>query len=586
MNFQLSKTLFYITFLAACILFSAGCRSVKENTADAGVDLDSGGKRMDAGNIPDAGDSDSSDPVCSDHVFEDVMIPMRDGKKLAAFARRPEESGCRLPVILVQTPYDKENFRDLYFGENAGEHPLFSDMSYAFVVVDWRGFFASMDAAEPGVQPSYEDDGYDSVEWAAAQEWSDGNVGTWGVSALCGQQYKTAVLNPPHMKAAVPIFCAMNISYGQYYPGGVLRKEYMDFIDSYYGGGVVKDHPYNDAVWDYAGKLYRHADVQVPMLVVAGWFDLYNKGTLFDFMKLKGESDQSVQEKHRLLAGDWIHFATGGESGGAGRPFNEQELKYVDTGYIIQEQSVKFFDLHLKGKESEAAGWAPVRYIRAGDKEWGEADTWPPEGLASREYVLNADGTLTVSSGPAGELSFTYDPEDPSPTRGGSTLMPDMLHGPMDQKDVLERNDNVVFTTAPLEQDLVVLGEIRIDLLVKTTAEDTDFAARLTDVDEDGVHLLLNEGIQRLKLRESFSRVSEVVPGTAYEISIVCPNEIAYKFPRGHRIGLIITSSNYERFDRNQNNGNNFYDEDDTSVVARNTLVLNGKSKLILSIDD
>ena len=150
--------------------------------------------------VPQDGEVDGQAPDCAPYRFEDVMIPMRDGNFLSAFVRRPMDEACRLPAILIQTPYNKENARTMWFDDPSGE-PLFESADYAFVVVDWRGFFGSAQAAVTGTQP-YGEDGYDTVEWIAAQSFSDGKVGTWGVSALCVQQYRTAVEQPPHLAAA------------------------------------------------------------------------------------------------------------------------------------------------------------------------------------------------------------------------------------------------------------------------------------------------------------------------------------------------------------------------------------------------
>lgn len=522
-------------------------------------------------------------PDCTKQTLEYIKIPMRDGEELAAFVRRPKDPKCSMPVILIQTPYNKEKARELWFENSEGE-PLFNSTDYAFVVVDWRGFFASVNAAVQGIQP-YGEDGYDIVEWIASQPWSNGKIGTWGVSAVGAQQYVTAVESPPHLKAAVPIFCRPNTMYEQYYPGGVLRKEYLDFVGPYYGmDNFILSHPFYDVTWLYVENIRKMSDIKIPVLVVAGWYDHWNYGVFNTFNLLCKDSDITVRDQHRLLIGDWHHFAAGGESIGAGRNLNPQELKYFDSERRIQHDSLLFFDYHLRGIENEASRWSKVRYIQSGENIWKSSNQWPPITTEDVTFYLTGDGLLTGDMPSSGKIEFPYDPDDPSPTVGGGTIRFDLLHGPQHQSLVLKRKDAVVFCSVTLTEPMRIAGKIKVNLVVKTTGYDTDFAVRFTDVDKDGKYLLIDEGIQRLKLRNNFSTISPVTPGEHYSISITLINELSYTFASGHRIGLIITSSNYPRFDRNPNTGDNFYDDAETPKAVINTLILDGESKLILPI--
>ena len=531
------------------------------------------GQNVDAGVAVDT--SSESKAGCGEQFFENVRIPMRDGKELAAIVRRPVDSSCRLPTILIQTPYNKENVRRIWF-EDTSDQPLFASQDYSFVVTDWRGFFGSSAAATPGHQ-SLGTDGYDTVEWIANQPWSTGAVGTWGVSALARVQYATALEQPPHLKAAVPIFAGINQDYEEYYPGGVLRREYVDFIESYFGSaGKIQQHPYQDAAWAWVSRANDPSRIQVPMLVVAGWYDLYNPGVIYTWKSLRLQGDSLARDQHLLLIGAWHHYAVGGESNAIGGDLTELELRYYDRDRRIQTDALAFFDLYLRGVESPASSWAPIRYVRSGENVWEEAQDWPPPGGRNVVYHLGADGSLTLGAVQSGEIRFTYDPDDPSPTIGGQTLRLDLLHGPQYQDEVLSRDDAVAFVSAPLDKSLRIQGRISVDLSVRTTGVDTDFAVRLTDVDEAGRYLLIGEGIRRLKLRDTLSQPSEVVPGKRYELTVKVINDLAYTFVKGHRIGLIITSSNAPRFDPNPNTGDDFYIDSLRSVTVENTLILDG----------
>ncbi len=544
--------------------------------ADTGgaTDLDAGGR--DTGR--DLGDPHQRD--CLEQVFEEVDVPMRDGASLSALVRRPAAPGCRVPAIVIQTPYGKENARALWL-DGDGDHPLFDDRHYGFVLVDWRGFFGSRDAAVQGRQP-YGEDGYDVVEWVAAQPWCTGAVGTWGVSALCVQQYRTAAQHPPHLAAAVPIFCQMNSTYEQYYPGGVLRREYFEFLDGYYGTGeVILDHPYRDRLWEAAASLIAPEDIQVPMLLVSGWWDLYDTGTLSDFRALVQRSGAGVRGQHRLLVGPWIHYATGGESAG-GRDLDELELQYVDTERVIQIRSLAFFDHHLRGLTSATEGWPVAQWIVGGSRELEGSATWPPEGTEPSRLYPTADlGLATTSPGDA-TLELRYDPTDPSPTLGGCTLLPRLAHGPRPQDEVISRGDALVFVTPPLEAPMSLRGAITLELDVATSGRDTDFAIRVTDVDQEGRHLLIAEGIARLKLRDGFEAPVEVRPGTRYHVTVRTTNELAYDIPPEHRLGLVLTSSNYPRFDRNPNTGADFYEDASEPISVVNRIFLGPGTRLLL----
>jgi len=522
------------------------------------------------------------DSICEEQFFETVMIEMRDGKKLAALVRRPIDESCKMPVILIQTPYNKNSAEKIWFkGELPSEEPLFSNRNYSFVIVDWRGFFESEDAKVEGQQP-YGNDGYDCVEWIAEQSWSNEKIGTWGVSALGVQQYRTAVKQPPHLTAAVPIFSSVNVSYSQYYPGGVLRKEYMDFLNYYYGPGIVEEHPHHDNVWKYGESLYKTGAIEIPVMVVSGWYDLHNRSTIDDYRSLVLETSEDVNRNHRLLIGDWFHQATGGE-GGTGRTLSEQEKLWLDTEKVIQKESVLFFDRHLRGVESGINEEKPVKFIFSGEKKWETAASWPPATEIS-SYILNESRALSTEMEKSGDIEFEYDPETPSPTIGGQTLRLDMPHGPMDQAEVISHKEAVVFTTTPMAIDLSIAGSITVDLKVKTSGEDTDFAIRLTDMDKDGNHLLIGEGIRRLKLRGSYEKALEVTPGNEYEIEIPIINELAYTFKKGNRLGVIVTSSNYPRFNKNPNTGADFFKKGDPFSKVTNTLILDGFSKINLPV--
>jgi len=150
----------------------------------------------------------------------------------------------------------------------------------------------------------------------------------------------------------------------------------------------------------------------------------------------------------------------------------------------------------------------------------------------------------------------------------------------MDQKEVINHPESTVFISETQTESFSFAGEVKIFLKVKTTGKDTDFVVRLTDIDENGVHLLIGEGVRRLKLRDSYSMASEVVPGDVYEIEISLVNQLAYTFVKGHKIALIITSSNFPRFAINPGTGANVFKDGDDFIKVKNSLIFDGFSRV------
>jgi uncharacterized protein len=202
----------------------------------------------------------------------------------------------------------------------------------------------------------------------------------------------------------------------------------------------------------------------------------------------------------------------------------------------------------------------PVRIFVMGANRWRDEDAWPPARARTRPLHLRADGRLTWEPPATGEKSrdYVYDPADPVPTSGGRTLMPgheaSIALGQRDQRPIEARPDVLVYTTAPLERDVEVTGHVRLVLHAATTAPDTDWTAKLVDVQPDGRALGVVDGIVRARYRDGAERERLLEPGRPerYEIEVGATSIV---FARGHRIRLEVSSSNFPRFDRNPNTG-------------------------------
>jgi putative CocE/NonD family hydrolase len=309
-------------------------------------------------------------------------------------------------------------------------------------------------------------------------------------------------------------------------------------------------HPSYDEYWKRLSIRERIRQVHVPVLSLGGWFDDYAESDLDAFSRLarRGETVET-------WIGPWAHnpawkFPT--------RDFGPQ------ARIAIRQTQAAWFDRWLSTPVEPEAGGALLHLFVMGPNVWREEHEWPlarthytPLYLDSRGRANgpSGDGTLRwqpVHKAPAD--IFTYDPRNPVPTAGGATCCEPaiMPPGPLDQSAVERRPDVLVYTSSPVSEDTEITGPVRVVLYVATSANDTDFTAKLVDVQPDGRPLLVTDGIQRLRYRLSLDRPVFVKRNTAYQISIDA-GVTSYVFSPGHRIRIEISSSNFPRFDRNLN---------------------------------
>ncbi len=485
---------------------------------------------------------------------ETVQIPMRDGKSLAGDIYYPGEGS--FPTILIMTPYGKIFYANQ--GLPLGVRKNILESKYAFVIVDWRCRFESLNACAVG--SSNGEDGYDVVEWIANQTWSDGNVGMWGPSALGNIQYQTAAQQPPHLICCVPEVAAPQFSYNKYYPGGCLTVESLSTLDFLFGiSGPIVNNPHYNFIWQVAENSTMYAqDIVVPMLLVGGWYDQNTDQVLRMMDALSSSSSDSVRSEHRLLMGPWVHGGTGQAFVGSEK---QGQLSYGNAEGVNVEFAIEFFDFHLRNIENGWDARAPVYYFQMGDDQWEDAAAWPPGDYTELSFHLTTSKSLIPEIPEAGIIDFVYDPEDPSPTVGGKTLNLDLDQGPYDQSLLVEnRADALIFSTAPLNEPVAITGAIEIKLHISSDRKDTDIAVRITDVYPDGRSMLLIDGIQRMRFRNGY-RVQDTVfmrSGEIYPLAIRL-DDLAHTFLPGHQLRLIVTSSNYPRYNRNMNTGGEMY---------------------------
>lgn len=495
----------------------------------------------------------------------DISIPMRDGNALAADLYLPPTPGT-YPCVLIQTPYNKKHMgapisgrvmrvSEVGRGSVSDTLGLLDRQHYAYVVVDWRGFYVST-SAMAGVKKrrwkrGY--DGYDCVEWCAAQPWSDGKVGTWGGSALGKQQFDTAVEDPPHLVCCVPLIAAMGQQYEFYYDGGVPLDAHVKTLDllGYSASGKVRSAPLPTArVWRWAVQLtYRPRRIPVPCLMITGWWDHFPDEVIRTFEDIVAKGSPAARTGSKLLIGPWDHVSVGLTKQG--------DTEFRGAALASARAAKAFLDFHLRGIRNDWEQTPRVRYWQCGEEAWYAAEAW--SGIERREQTLPlSPGRIRLTPTTSGTATerYRYDPQQPSPTLGGANLPP-LHHGPKKQNALLPRKDVLVYRTARLEEPLELNGAAALTFEFSCDRVDCDFTARLCDEDRDGALLLVADAAQRAKLRNG--RLELLEPGRQYRVTLTFPAH-AYTFRTGHQLVLILSSGNSRRYERNPHTGADFWD--------------------------
>lgn len=531
---------------------------------------------------------------------------MRDGTRLYADVYRPV-GGSRYPVLLQRTPYNKELPGIVSL---AGDPVAFAGAGYAVVIQDSRGSWASEGTFAPFRGES--EDGYDSVEWCAAQPWSTGRVGMFGVSYNGLVQWLTAAARPPHLVTLLPTVAGASAHDGWTYRGGAFELNFNLSLSLLYfatqeamRGSVASDrdavlaavthdldrlpdlfterplvdqpllekvapyylewlrHPSNRDYWADWSIDTRYSQIDLPVFHVGGWYDTFVDGTIKNFIAMCDETHSpEVRANQRLVVGPWSH----------GQPWLSGMVGDVDFGFGasaaaigLQSMQLRWCDRWLKGVADRDDDARPVLIFVMGVNEWREESEWPLARTKWRELFFHSDGEahrLEREGGlseerPADEPcdTFVYDPEDPVPTRGGPLCCSPLYSrgGPFDQSCVEKRLDVLTYSSPFLDDDLEVTGEVIVRLWASSSAVDTDWTAKLVDV---GPKLARNvtEGIIRARYRSGPFREEMLVPGEVYEYEIRLP-PTSNVFKRGHQLRIEISSSNFPRFDPNPNTG-------------------------------
>lgn len=507
-----------------------------------------------------------------------VSIPMRDGRPLAADVHLPSKPG-RYPAIVIQTPYDRARHRSMLgagqggFGDDGALLMSFAERErYAYVVVDWRGFHGSRGAGPVRVA-SLGQDGHDVVEWAAAQPWCDGKVGTWGPSALGVVQYQTAAERPPHLVCAVPVVAAAGNRWEDAYEAGVMREDHLASLDRL-GFGTARllreAREPGLPLWTLARRLEGSERIDVPVLVVTGWFDHGTARQIGTFASLLRDAGPRARAESRLLIGPWHHTAVDAAPQG--------DLTFPGAAGAAASAVRAWFARHLRGEGD--GGWAAgerVRFWRCGEEGWVSAPSWP-RAVGERRFTLHSDGRIDGAPAAADEAprAFLDDPENPVPTIGGAVLpLGGIAPGPRDQARIAARTDVLRFETGALAEPLRIEGSVVVDASIRMDAPDADLCVRLCRTDAKGRTVLLTDSAARASFRGArdgrTSAFEPVEPGEPCRVRVTLP-PLAATIGTGERLTLLVSGSNWPKFERNGHTGAPAFDA--TRAVAVKVEVL------------
>ncbi len=498
-------------------------------------------------------------------------VTLRDGLDLPLRAWLPAGDGP-WPVVLVR-------WYDTTVPGHLGAATFLAD-GYAFAVQAFRDGTGDDSRGEPGSRFTRDDvDGYDTVEWIAGQPWCNGQVALTGKSAGGITAWQAATARPPHLVAIIP----QNYggTFGTWGVWGYRANGAVTLAMTANGRAVpdIRKPPWDSErdAWmqlplidldlratGRQSPLWRayvtedrwepdvgYRKVDVPVLLVAGWWDYYAGAALELWDALhRSRPDNDV----RVIIDATQHISE----------FPPDGREYGDGKTDVPAASVRWLNEVLGRRESSGEA-APVTVFTMGANRWQRCDDWPPSGAtATKLYLRSADGGRvgSLDTAPGGDeppSEYVYDPDDPVPTLGGNhsiwyyhALVP---VGAFDHTAHESRPDVLVFSSEVLEDATEVTGPVRVRFWAASDAPDTDWTAVLLDVGPDGRPFNVTMGILRARYRQGMYRAPALLTPGEVEPCTVELMPTSYVFKRGHRLRLHLSSSNFPLWDRNTNTG-------------------------------
>lgn len=516
-----------------------------------------------------------SQPTFKTKTESRIALKTRDGVILRSDIIRPEDSG-KHPTILVRTPYGRSSMVMAY--------EWLARRGYVVVCQDVRGRGASDGEWDPLNKEVA--DGDDTLNWIAAQPWSDGGVGMIGGSYLGFVQWAAAVTKNPALKCIIPQVSppdpmlnlpwdngAFMLTPGLWWSRIVMERQanmaaagqgIADFkpfktlpvsqVDNKMFGRNI---PFFDlwlrrpSIGDWKGsfRMNQIADVKIPVMHVSGTWDGDGIGT-----RLHYEALRAANGNQWLIFGPWEHG------------FN-MKTKFGDQDYgpdsVLELDSVylRFFDTHLKGKSVSLDEQPRVRFFVTGSNRWVETAVWPPAGSTAQKLYLSggrangkkSTGTLAVKAG-TGKDTLIYNPMKSEVPPKGYEVDSEAAITTVSKSDL--READLLYVSEPFK-DAKSITNVSADLFVSTTAKDTNFHVSIFDCRPDGkLTSICMNGNGTIASLGNGGKV--VKPGQVYKITMK-PWYFAHTFKKGHRLAFRVTSDLFPQFARNPGTGESIF---------------------------
>jgi len=531
-----------------------------------------------------------SNPVFSNSQSTE-FISMRDGIKLATEVFIPNDGHQTHSTILIRTPYG----RQMSFADNF----RFVQHGYAVVVQDVRG----INDSEGEWLPMYyeREDGEDTINWIADQPWSNQRVGMIGGSYLGYVQWAAASSGTPYLKALVSMVTAggsftdtiyrsgaplsgssawfFSTAEKKFDPMRMMRDDWDELLKvrpvkniSVTGLGheipgftTMMNHKHYDELHQNADWLSRADKIRVPALIQSGWFDDNGIGTT---EAIRATNDYPKGTR-KIILGPWVH------SGNAQYDLGPIHLGENSLRFDIDLQHFQWFDHFLNGANNGIDKSEPVEYYTLNQDKWRTAQTFPPKQQASKFYLDAKEGKLRNTL-PKNEsnISYLYNPDDP--TLHLIDVSSNELEFPNDYAEVEQRSDVVSFTTDSFKNPTTITGWFKVNFFASSSAVDTDWVVRLTDITPEGESLNITDGVINAKFRNSLSKPELLKPESIYEFSIET-QKTSICLQTGHKLRLDIASAADNLIFPSSNTAEGV--DSPTNVIATQTIYTGGKWK-------
>lgn len=562
-------------------------------------------------------------------ILHRLNVPARDGVELCTDVYLPATEGAH-PTVVARTPYGRSRPFHMHLARQL------SELGLCFLAQDCRGRYSSGGEYDLGLE---ERDTFDTLAFVREQPWSNGKVALLGISVSTLSNLRAAASPPPEGVEIAGLVNLMGVidAHSLFYRGGALvlhwalpwvtlmspahvgrsgwqelpwreifeKRPLSRLVEETQGNREIWNNvivrPTRNEIWEGVSSLPGLAEIAAPSLSLGGWHDFLLGHTLEGFRRMDGMAGEAGgagaavaaggegDDRHQLVIGPWNHLNLFYSFRGA----HQGEKAHLDLLRLVGSWLQRWLLPEARARQREPK----VLLSLLGGECWIGAESFPPAQARPESYYLasggaagsaRGDGRLVAAAPPrAGRDVFVYDPDNPVPSVGGA-LWPfpaaGLDAGPADQAEIEEREDVLVYTSEPLEHDLFVVGPVAAELWVASSARDTDFTAKLVDLEPSGRAMIVQDGIQRARYREGQDRELLLEPHRPVLLHIDL-DATAYRFAAGHCLRLEIASSNFPRYDKHPNHSGELHTVTG-STVAHQTVFHGGNtlSRLTLAV--